>query len=117
MPKTKPAETPIEEEVMTPETETPEAAKRIRRSYDKLLFEVDEKIEYHQNALAKLQAKRARFVDYVEGRAIHKGGKPLSEESRALMEKFSALTPEEIEARRLAAQREANVLARLAKKA
>jgi len=112
MPKTKPAEI-IEE--FAPSEETTPAEKRTRRSYDKLLFEVDEKIEYHQQALAKLNEKRNRFVAYIEGRVSHKGGKPLSEESRVLMEKFSSLTPEEIEVRRLAAQREANILARLAK--
>lgn len=115
MPKTKVAE-PTTEEATMPEENT-EASKRIRRSYDKLLFEVDEKIEYHQQALAKLNGKRERFLAYIEGRVEHKGGRTLSEESRLLMEKFASLSPEEIAAERLRAQREANVLARLAKQA
>lgn len=88
---------------------------KAKLSYDERIAEIDRVIAHHQERVEKLNADRQRLVDRKEGRTTSKVGKPFSPESLALLEQVSALSEEEFEQRRRAAQREAFILNKMRK--
>jgi len=88
------------------------------RTLQERLDEVHRKQLYHNSALSGLAQREQELKDRIEGKTSARSGgagRKMSEHTVAMMQELSALTLEELESRRLAAQREAFLLNRLRK--
>lgn len=101
----------------TTPAETETQPKRNRRNTEQILAAVQDKIAYHSRLLETFQARERALQDRLAGVKVPRkgGGRTVSEETKALIAQFAALTPEELAERRRQAQREASALNRLLK--
>ena len=107
-----PVEAPVE---ASSEEASAKRGRAPNRTFDQRIAELDQTIAYHSQHLERLQAERQVLLDRAEGRLPSRKPRPLAEATQELFDKFKGLSPDEVEALRLKAQREATVLARLAK--